>query len=41
MASDNTIKRIKAVIFKYLTIFLNNVINDKNTPKEKKIKYII
>ena len=34
MASDNIIKKIKAQIFKYLTIFLNNVINDKEGLKE-------
>ena len=34
MASDNIIKKIKALIFKYVTIFLNNIINDKEAPKE-------
>jgi len=38
MASDNNIKKIKAAIFKYLNIFLNNVINYKNSPKEKRNK---
>jgi len=34
MTSDNIIKKIKAEIFKYLTLFLNNIINDKEAPKE-------
>ena len=34
MASDNIIKKIKAHFFKYLTKFLNNIINDKEAPKE-------
>ena len=34
MASDNIIKKIKAQIFKYLNKFLNNIVNDKEAPKE-------
>ena len=34
MTSDNIIKKIKAEIFKYLTLFLNNIINDEEAPKE-------
>ena len=34
LASDNIIKKIKAEIFKYLTQFLNNIINDKKPPNE-------
>ena len=40
MTPDNIIKKIKAEFFKYLTLFLNNVINDKNTDnKIYKIDY--
>ena len=38
MTPDNIIKKIKADIFKYLTIFLNNVTNDKNTQNENNNK---
>jgi hypothetical protein len=38
MTPDNIIKKIKAEIFKYLTIFLNNVTNDKNTQNENNNK---
>ena len=31
---NNIIKKIKVQIFKYLTKFLNNIINDKEAPKE-------
>jgi hypothetical protein len=41
MASDNIIKKIKAEIFKYMTLFLNNIINDKNPPKENNKIYKI
>ena len=39
--SDNIIKKIKAEIFNYLTLFLNNVINDKKTPEENNKIYKI
>ena len=41
MTSDNIIKKVKAEIFKYLTKFLNNIINDKNTPEQKNKIYNI
>ena len=41
MASDNIIKKIKAEIFKNLTLFLNNIINDKEAPKENNRIYKI
>ena len=41
MASDNIIKKIKAEIFKYLTQFLNNIINYKKTPEENNKIYRI
>ena len=41
MASDNIIKKIKAGIFKYLTQFLNNIIDDKKIPKENNKIYRI
>ena len=41
MASDNIIKKIKAEIFKYMTLFLNNIINDKKLPEENNKIYKI
>jgi len=41
MTSDNIIKKVKAEIFKYLTQFLNNIINDKYTPQQKNKIYNI
>ena len=41
MTSDNIIKKIKAEIFKNLTKFLNNVINDKKNPEENNKIYKI
>ena len=41
MTSDNIIKKIKAEIFKYLTQFLNNIINGKKTPGENNKIYRI
>ena len=41
MTPDNIIKKIKASIFKYLTQFLNNIINDKKSPQNNYIIYKI
>ena len=41
MTSDNIIKKIKAELFKYLTQFLNNIINDKKTPEKNNKIYRI
>ena len=41
MTSDNIIKKIKAEIFKYLTQFLNNIINGKKIPEENNKIYRI
>ena len=41
MTSDNIIKKIKDIIFKYLTQFLNNIIDDKKIRKENNKIYRI